>query len=50
MPAILATWKAEMRKIRVHVQPRQNVLKTPSKPIKNWAWFLPSSLKTIWET
>jgi hypothetical protein len=29
-PIILATWKAEIRRIMVRGQPKQRVLKTPS--------------------
>jgi hypothetical protein len=32
-PIILATWEAEIKRIVVHVQTRQKVIKTPSQPL-----------------
>jgi hypothetical protein len=34
MPVILATWKAEIRKLKVQDQPKQKVRKTPNSTNK----------------
>jgi hypothetical protein len=38
-PVILATQEAEIQRIKVQEQPRKNVLKIPSQPTKNGAWW-----------
>jgi hypothetical protein len=37
-PIILATWEAEIRRMKVQGQPRQKVLETPSSKITRAKW------------